>query len=363
MSISNTRLSLRTATAIGVMALTVAAVGVSGAGIASAQVSRSTVLSPQGTSSIMYESREAAFTVGSYKPTEVTTGVPPRTALKPYNISGADLIITTDGTILDGLDIYGDIKVRAKNVTIKNSRLHGGNHIPRSNTGIVDATSAAVVNLVVQDSTLIPDHPSYYRDGIVGHDYTAKRNHIQRTNDGLGIFNRPNGPAAANVTAEGNYIHSLTYFSYDPAHTDGTHNDGIQVQGGENIRIIGNNIVANSQPGTGSAPNPRGTSAGLGIMLQQNVAKLSNVVVDSNWVDNGSTSINIDHGKKYSNITVTVSNNKLGRSQFDFGNGSKYPIRIISRDNSTIHGLATNQWADNKTLLTEGRDTGIRYNR
>ncbi len=307
-------------------------------------------------------STRAAGTPGSYRPSASTAGVPAGTALKPYNTSGADLVITKDGTVLDGLDIYGDIKVRAKNVTIKNSRLHGGKSIPRSNTGVIDANSAAVVNLLVQDSTIIPDRPSYYRDGIVGHDYTARRNHIQGSNDGLGIFNRPGGPAAANVTAEANYIHSLTYFSYDPAHRDGTHNDGIQVQGGENIRIVGNNVIANSKPGPGSAANPRGTHAGIGIMLQQNVAKLRNVVVQDNWVDDGQTSINIDHGK-YSNITVTVTGNKLGRNQFDFGNGSKYPVRIISRAASTVPGLSANRWADTGAALVEGRNGGIRYNR
>lgn len=303
-----------------------------------------------------------ALTLGSYQPTATTSGVVAGTALKAYNTSGADLVITKDGTVLDGLDIYGDIKVRAKNVTIKNSRLHGGKAVPKANTGIIDANSAAVVNLVVQDNTLIPDSPSYYRDGIVGHDYTAKRNHIQGTNDGLGIFNRPGGPVAANVTAEGNYIHGLTFFSNDPAHSDGTHNDGIQVQGGENIRIAGNNVVATSKPGAGSAPNPRGTHAGTGIMLQQNVAKLANVVVDKNWVDDGQTSINVDNGK-YSNITVTLSGNKLGRNQFDFDNGSKYPVRVISRAASTTPGLTTtNRWADNLIVLIEGKTGGIRYN-
>lgn len=298
---------------------------------------------------------------GTYQPSAETTGVPAGTVLTPYNTSGADLVITQDGTVLDGLEIFGDIKVRAANVTIKNSRLHGGTHIPGGNTGIIDANSSAVSNLVVQDNTIIPDRPSYYRDGIVGHDYTARRNHIQRTNDGLGIFNRPGGPAAANVTAEANYIHSLTYWSSDPAHSDGTHNDGIQVQGGENIRLAGNNVVANAVLGEGSGPNPRGDHAGIGIMLQQNVAKLANVVVESNWVDDGQTSINIANGK-YANITVTVRNNYLGRNQYDFGNGSTYPIRIISRSASTVYGLDSNRWADTLALLVEGRDGGIRYN-
>ncbi|MFJ6076884.1 hypothetical protein ACIQC0_01105 [Pseudarthrobacter sp. NPDC092419] len=302
-----------------------------------------------------------ALVPGTYQPSAENTGVPAGTALVPYNTSGADLVITRDGTVLDGLEIYGDIKVRAANVTIKNSRLHGGRHIPGSNTGIIDANNAAVANLVVHDNTIIPDKPSYYRDGIVGHDYAALRNHIQRTNDGLGIFNRPGGPAAANVRAEANYIHSLTYWSYDPAHSDGTHNDGIQVQGGENIRLAGNNVVANAVLGEGSGPNPRGDHAGIGIMLQQNVAKLANVVVENNWVDDGQTSINIAHGK-YANITVTVRSNYLGRNQYDFGNGSTYPIRIISRAASTVYGLDSNRWADTLALLVEGRDGGIRYN-
>ena len=303
----------------------------------------------------------AGLAVGSYRPSAATTGVPAGTVLKPFNSAGADLVITQDGTVLDGLEIYGDIKVRAKNVTIRNSRLHGGPGIPASNTGIVDATDAGVVNLQVQDNTIIPDRPSYYRDGIVGHDYTARRNHIQGTNDGLGIFNRPGGPPGANVTAEGNYIHSLTFWSNDPAHSDGTHNDGIQVQGGENIRIVGNTIVASATPGRGSGPNPRGDHAGIGIMLQQNVGPLGNVVVEQNWVDDGQTSINIDHGK-YATITVTVAANYLGRNQFDFGRGSKYPVRVINRAASSVPGLATNRWADSLALLGEGTSGGIRFN-
>ncbi len=303
----------------------------------------------------------AGLAVGSYRPSAATTGVPAGTVLKPFNRAGADLVITRDGTVLDGLEIYGDIKVRARNVTIKNSRLHGGTGIPASNTGIIDATGAGVVNLQVLDNTIIPDRPSYFRDGIVGHDYTARRNHIRATNDGLGIFNRPGGPAGANVTAEGNYIHSLTYWSNDPAHSDGTHNDGIQVQGGRNIRIAGNTIVASASPGRGSVQNPRGDHAGIGIMLQQNVAPLGNVVVENNWVDGGQTSINIDHGK-YPTITVTVAANYLGRNQFDFGNGSKYPVRVINRTASSVPGLATNRWADTLAVLGEGSTGGIRFN-
>lgn len=298
---------------------------------------------------------------GSYKPSTATTGVPAGKVLKPYNTGGAELIITQDGTVLDGLEIYGDIKVRAANVTIKNSRLHGGVAIPKSNTGIVDANDARVKNLVVQDSTLIPQKPSYYRDGIVGHDYSALRNHITKTNDGLGIFNRPAGPAAANVNAKGNYIHGLTYWSNDPAHSDGSHNDGIQVQGGENIHILGNTIVGDVVAGAGSAQPVRGGYGTTAMLLQQNVAKLKNLVVESNYVDSGLTSITVDStAHKQSSIELTLRNNFLGRSQYAW-DGAKYQIRIINRSATNATGLATNKFADNLAPLVEGTNKGIYY--
>ncbi|MHA7304967.1 hypothetical protein ACX80E_06945 [Arthrobacter sp. TMN-49] len=297
------------------------------------------------------------------KPNATNTGAPAGAKLTPYNTSGADLIIDKDNTVLDGLMIYGDIKVRAKNVVIKNSHLRGGKYIPNSNTGIIDANNVNVQNLVVSNNTITPDQASYYRDGIVGHDYTATRNHIYRTNDGLGIFNKPGGSPNANVTASGNYIHDLTFWSNDPAHSDGTHNDGVQIQGGENIHLFGNTVVSSIVTGAGSAPSPRGTHGGIGIMIQQNVAKLANVVIEKNWVDDGQTSINIDHtAKNYANITVTVRGNYLGRNQMDFGNGSKYPIRIISQSASVVTGLTTNVWEDSGAFLAVGRDLGIRYN-
>ncbi|MCB5273759.1 hypothetical protein BJG92_01283 [Arthrobacter sp. SO5] len=299
---------------------------------------------------------------GTGIPPEATIGVQPDAVLTPYNTAGADLIITKDGTLLEGLDIWGDIKIRAAQVTIRNCRLRGGLQIPANNTGIVDATDAGVVGLLVEDSTIAPERPSYFRDGIVGHDYTARRNNIYGSNDGLGIFSRPGGTPAANVVAEGNYIHDLSYFSNDPAHADGTHNDGIQVQGGENIRITGNHVIASTVRGPGSKASAHGKHASAAILLQQNVARLSGVVVDNNWLDGGQSSIVIDNAD-YPAIAVTVRANKLGRNQFDFGNNSKYPVRIIDCRASTVTGLATNVWADTLEPLGEGTAAGIRYDR
>ena len=289
------------------------------------------------------------------KPAAANTGVPAGTTLTRYT---GPLIISVDGTVIDRKAVYGDLKIRAKNVIVRNSYLHCGTQVPTGNTGCVDANGSTVYNLLVTNNTIIPDRPSYYRDGIVGHEFTARYNHISHTNDGIGIFNRPGGSVNANVTVQGNYIHDLTHWNNDPAHRDGTHNDGIQVQGGQNIAIRGNTIVGSVVAGDGLGVY--GTHAGSALIVNQNVAKVANLVVDGNWLDNGQNTVSV-HYDKYANVALTMSNNYFGRNQYVFGNGSKYTLRIDSRSKSKITGLGTNRWENNNQLLTEGRDTGIRY--
>jgi hypothetical protein len=52
------------------------------------------------------------------------------------------------------------------------------------------------------------------------------------------------------VTVENNSIHDMTHRNHDPAHSDGTHNDGIQVQGGQN----GQNSVCITYGGYSNVP-------------------------------------------------------------------------------------------------------------
>jgi hypothetical protein len=293
---------------------------------------------------------------GSGKPTASNTGVPDGIALTPYT---GPLTITADGTVIDSKDVYGDLRIQARNVVIRNSYLHGGSAIPSSNSGVVDANSANVYNLLVENNTIRPDSPSYFRDGIVGHEFTATGNDISRSNDGIGAFSKPGGPVAANVTIRGNYIHDLTHWNNDPAHSDGTHNDGIQLQGGENILISGNNVVGSVVAGDGLGPF--GNHGGAALIINRSTATFRNVVVETNWFDDAQNSVCINNGSD-ANITVTLQNNFFGRNQFDFGNNSTYQIRIYSKSKSAVNGLATNRWEDTNVLLTEGRNTGIRYN-
>src|SRR5664279_5704719 len=170
------------------------------------------------------------------KPSASNTGVPAGKALTKYT---GPLTITTAGTVIDGKAVYGDLKIQAKNVIIRNSYLHCGTNIPSGNSGCIDANSGSVYNLQVLNNTIIPDRPSYYRDGIVGHEYTARYNNVVGSvvaGDGLGTY---------------------------------------------------------------------GTHAGSALMVNQNVAKIANMVVDSNWFDRGQNSVCIQYGK-YSNVTMTL---------------------------------------------------------
>ena len=98
------------------------------------------------------------------KPSSATTGVPAGTRLTRHN---GDIVVTTPGTILDALDIYGFVKIRAANVTVKRCRVRGSGP-GTNNTGLVDCNNANVRNALIQDCLLVPDHPSVWLDGVIG---------------------------------------------------------------------------------------------------------------------------------------------------------------------------------------------------
>lgn len=311
----------------------------------------------------------AALVPGTYKPDSTTTG-PTTTALPVYNSASTQtLTITTNGTTLQNLVIYGDIKIQARDVTIKNCVLKGGDYIPSGNLGIVDCNSSLCFSAVIEDCLIEPIKPSYYRDGIVGHEYTARRNEIRYTNDGLGAFITNANGTNCNVLIEANYIHSLTYWYPDPAHTDGTHNDGLQIQGGANIHVIGNNFLGTSVLGSGSGTNPDKprllsetpkmiNGSCVIIQKQSTTAPLVNVVIEKNWVNGGLTGFNMKPG------SYTIKNNTIGRDWYNYnptGNRSVYPIRGDDSTSTSVTGLYTsNRWEDTGVLLSGVANGGVR---
>ena len=267
--------------------------------------------------------------------------------------------MTKAGTVISGLDIYGRVLIRAANVVVKNCRIRGTNS-PSSNTGLVDCNHRNVRNARIERCLLTPDKPTVWLDAVIGKEYTAKWNNVYGVVDGFGAYNSSNRSAPTNVTIESNYIHDLSYFSRDPNHGNGpTHNDGIQVQGGGNIKIIGNNIQCFMSTTAGTHNYPA-RNIGQGILIQPNLAPVVNSTIKNNWMDGGKVSIYFVRGKYRSMKFGTCSGNRFGTNQFRFGGSSQYQIRVqngVSFSNS----LTSNMWDSNGKALSVSRTGGIRY--
>jgi hypothetical protein len=320
-----------------------------------------------------------AFQIGLYKPDANTTGVLPGTTLAPYNATNVNsFTITTANTVIENKIIYGDIKIQASNVVIRNCRLVGGNHIPTSASGIVDCNGANVFNALIENCDIFPRKISLNRDGIVGHEYTARRNHVKNTIDGFGVFNCTSpSNSFANVRLEGNYVHDLAYFfpdytngvSGNTAHTDGTHNDGCQVQGGANIHILGNNFTASSIAGPETGINPdkpwlidTGNANGSALLIQKGskLAPLVNVVAEQNFLSRGLAAANLHPGTYTFQNNICSSNVASRPSNPKFG---PYYIRIKERATSNIIGLLSpgNYFEETGVQMVEPQLKGIKY--
>ncbi len=292
--------------------------------------------------------------VGS-RPGAGNTGVP---AGRSLTVRNGDLTITTPGTVIDGLDIRGFVVIKAANVTIRNSVVRGSG--PGSyNTGLITCY-AGCSNALIEDVTLVPSYPSVWLNGVFGHDFTARRVNTYNVVDGFNVHNVDNGGGAVNVVIENSWCHDLSWFASDPNHSNGpTHNDCIQLQGGSNVRITGNSLQAFMSTSAGNQNYPS-RSQGSGLMVTPNVAPVTGVTVSRNWIDGGEASMFVQRGKYSSMRFGAVSENRFGRNQFDFGNGSKYVVRV--KQGVTFDGsLTSNVWDDGAGALAIGRDLGIRY--
>lgn len=294
-----------------------------------------------------------AFTPGQVKPSAATTGVIPGT---PLTVHRGDITVTQPGTVIENMDIYGFVTVKAADVTIRNSRVRGSG--PGTfNTGLINANHKSVRNLVIEDVTLVPDHPSVWLNGVLGHDYTARRVNTWNVVDGFGIYNT-NG-TTANVRIESSYVHDLSYFSPDPNHSDNqTHNDAIQIQGGSNIQIVGNYLSAYRSK-TAGTQNYSYPQAGFGIIVTPNVNAVTNALVDRNWFDGGSIPLKIERRDKVGAMNFgTITNNRFARDMRNVYMAGKSNYFTILMTPSTTAVTSGNVYDDDGSAVTVRRDGG-----
>ena len=253
------------------------------------------------------------------RPTAANTGVPSGTALTRHD---GDIVVTKDGTVLDSLDVHGFVIVKAANVTIRRSVLRGGD--ATGNIGLVTTSGSNVRGLVVEDSDLYPAHPSVWIDGVKGNNFTARRLDIRGTTDNIKVY-------GDNVVIVDSYLHDSVHYATDPNQGGGpSHNDGVQVLGGRNITITGNNIS-----GAGNAA----------LQVTQDYSAVSGLSFTRNVVDGGACTVNIAK-KPRNGIAVTVADNSFGPNRVYGGCG------IVASTTATSVSGSGNVWQSSGQPVT-----------
>ena len=245
-------------------------------------------------------------------PNASNTGVPAGTALTRRD---GMVLLTTPGGVYSNLDIHGRVRVMAPNVTLKNSIVRGDS----SSTfgSLVDANypGADHTNFTLMDSELVPEYPSYFQDGILGHDYTVIRADIHGSVDAVKVVGN-------NVKVQDSWLHDTTYLNTP---TGPTHNDGVQVLIGNNIVIQGNRIEGNDNSGM-QVTQDRGTVTGLTFV--------------NNWADGGGCTVNLAHKPLPTMGGITVSGNHFYRH-------TRVANCAIVSGPATSLAATGNTWVDN----------------
>ncbi len=252
--------------------------------------------------------------------------------------------MTTANAVYDGYRFDQLVEVRAPGVQFRNCSFRGTDPNPadsallyvRPETFAVGQPSALVV-----DSTFIPRAPNNHIDGVRGSNFTLRRVEISRTVDGVHVHGTPVrlDPHAGNVTIAGSWIHDLIHYK-DTSHTDGTHNDGLQIVGGRNISVTGTRID--------------GTIYTSAFMIAKDRNDISNVTINGNWLAGGSVTINVAD-KTYEPIRGLIMNDNV------FTRGSTaiadFAMLVGSRTR-TISTATGNTWHDRTTPSPYMRNGG-----
>ena len=194
--------------------------------------------------------------------------------------------------------------------------------------GLIMATTTGASNYLIEDVTINPTNPTPYLNGVNANQAgVIRRLNISRTVDGVMIFG--NG-----VQVRDSFLHSFSHFAVDPNWGGGpSHDDAIQVQGGSDITIEGNNLSG---------------AHNTAVMVSQDTSSIKNLKINKNWIDFGGCSINFGSRGDYKS-GMQVNGNSFGRAQRVTG------CAIIH--NATKSDLVPigNTWADNGQAVVINR--------
>lgn len=302
------------------------------------------------------------FVADTTEPTLDNSGVLAGTRLDPVQ---GDLTITQPGTILYRKDVFGRVFVKAPDVQIIQSRVRGAgdrtSQVVTYSQALVVAIDAAAVNLRLVQTDLIPDVSHWMVDGIQGHDYYCERVKIRYVTDGFGWFPRVAGDKISSEVW-GCFVNDLVFWTgakgvVHPSDTK-THNDPLQIQGGDGGYVHGNAFHAIFAPksagrGTMDYPDYRANAA---VQYNNNRGQVTNVRLEKNWLYGGQSAINMGALTVPGQRVGTVIGNRIHRSQRLVGKGILIPMQpspstapLVSVD------YRDNVWVDNAAPVAMSR--------
>jgi hypothetical protein len=243
-------------------------------------------------------------------PNASNTGVP---VGRPLQQSGS-VRVTRAGTVIDGLEVNGDISVEAPNVTIRNTRI-----VNNGEWGIIQRDQAG--GLVVEDVEIRGNGADQLGKGIynIGGMLTVRRTNISVVTDGI---------MTSVGLIEDNYLH-------DPKEYSGDHVDMVQSgsapPAGLSL-VIRHNTIVNTRDQTSA------------VALFQDFGIQRDVTVENNFLAGGGYTLYAGAGEKGTATNIKIVNNVWSRQIFAKG-GYFGPVAYWDRDGSG-NVWTGNRWAD-----------------
>lgn len=326
---------------------------------------------------------------GTYKPSLDTVGVPDPAGLvegTAGTFAPPNTTVTISGSTsrtYENMVLRCDFDIRTTGTVIfRNCYLRGWNKPWSSESAWISCLgNLGNRNVIIEDCWINPDYPTPWANGISGCDFTARRNLIENTNDGIGA-QRPLSPNSdIRVRIHGNWIRNLAYWTPDtaynpPTYRAQTHNDCIQIFSGSGVDIVGNLLHANASTTAGSVPYGTGyattqfgsaspnpwfpsvTGQVITITPTRTGIPVTGINIDRNWLDYGQTSIVVAHQQDTTNTTTaTITNNIFGRQQALIS-GRRVAINLDNVLTVAGFGGAVNSYVPDTVNNNTWEDTG-----
>jgi len=187
--------------------------------------------------------------------------------------------VTTNGAVVEGRNISGSITVRASNVTIRNDCI--------TSSGIYPVRLVSGSNLTVADTTITGRGSGCSRAvEPAGGATTMVRLNISGCEDGVEMYD--------NDTLRDSYIHDLAFFG-------GSHNDGVQQNGGSNDVVKHNTIF-----------NPRNQTSCVNFTTD--FGGISDITITGNLLNGGNYTVYSRSGGNGDPTGVSVTGNQFGHA-------------------------------------------------